>query len=106
MSVVSKPCFSNNPASLMIHGTACEPAMALQPKTSLSAARPTFGISKTKRSVRIPCVANLVFGNNCLLIGLLNHSLVPAVPTVQAVQTPTSVLPRDAGEDEGEGRTV
>src|SRR4030095_7327168 len=38
MSVVSRPCFSNSPASFMIHGTACEPAMALQPKTSLSAA--------------------------------------------------------------------
>src|SRR5262245_629899 len=44
MSVVSRPCFSNSPASFMIHGTACEPAIALQPNTSLSAAREEPGI--------------------------------------------------------------
>src|SRR2546426_11327535 len=38
MSAVSRPCSSNSPASFMIQGTAFEPAMALQPKTSLSAA--------------------------------------------------------------------
>src|SRR4030095_10794304 len=50
MSVVSRPCFSNSPASFMIHGTACEPAMALQPKTSLSAALEEPGRESTSKN--------------------------------------------------------
>src|SRR3989338_9071128 len=59
MSVASRPCLSNNRASPATQGTACAPAMALQPTISFSAAATPECIASAPRSMRIENVIGI-----------------------------------------------